>query len=119
MAPPDASAIAKLLVEFGHRPALHGGNPCRARAYYKAAENLLALTTPLKDVVRQDRWREIPGVGGAIADIIFKLHATGTHPALEAMRKDVPAGVLEFLNIPRLRPDKVLKLYCELGFPIS
>jgi DNA polymerase (family X) len=33
-----------LLGEFGQRSALRGGNPYRARAYRRAAENLLALT---------------------------------------------------------------------------
>src|SRR5437764_1933058 len=33
MSPLDASTIAKLLVEFGQRTALRGGNPYRARAY--------------------------------------------------------------------------------------
>jgi DNA polymerase (family 10) len=54
-------------------------------------------------------------VGEAIADIIQKLHRTGTHPALEAMRKDIPEGVLPMLSIPGLRPDKVLKVHRELG----
>src|ERR1700724_2144296 len=40
---------------------------------------------------------------------------TGTHAGLEAMRKDIPAGVLELLFVPGLRPEKVLKLYSELG----
>lgn len=31
--PLDASAVAKLLHEFGQRTALRGGNPYRARAY--------------------------------------------------------------------------------------
>jgi hypothetical protein len=35
----DASAAAKLLGEFGQRSALRGGNPYRARAYRRAAEN--------------------------------------------------------------------------------
>jgi DNA polymerase (family 10) len=31
------------------------------------------------------------------------------------MRKEIPAGVLEMLSIPGLRPDRVLKLYNTLG----
>src|SRR3977135_195891 len=86
--------------------------PCaRARAYRRAAENLLALTMPLEQIVAEDRLREIPGVGAAIADIITRLHRTGTHAGLEAMRKDIPAGVLELLSVPGLRPANVLKLY--------
>jgi DNA polymerase (family 10) len=69
----------------------------------------------LEDVVTEDRLKEIPGVGDAIADIITKLHTTGEHPSLQAMRKEIPAGALEMLEIPGVRPDKVLKLYKELG----
>src|SRR5919108_6063654 len=103
MPPFDASAVAKLLIEFGHRTALRGGNPYRSRSCYRSSESLLALAAPLQDIVRQAPLREIPGVGKAIADIITKLHETGTHPALERMRKEIPAGVLELLNIPGLR----------------
>ena len=113
--PLDASAVAKLLHEFGQRTALRGGEPYRARAYSRAAENLLALTMPLEQIVAEDRLRESLGVGAAIADIIAKLHKTGTHAGLEAMRKDIPVGVLELLSVPGVRPEKVLKLYSELG----
>jgi DNA polymerase (family X) len=112
LAAPD---VAKLLHELGRRTAFRGGNPYRARAYARAAENLMALAEPLEDLVAHDRLREIPGVGDAIADIVTKLHETGTHPTLNAMRKEIPAGALEMLTIPGLRPDKVLKLYQELG----
>ena len=111
----DATAVAKLLYEFGQRMSLRGGNPYRARAYMRAAESLTALTMPIADIIAQGRLREIPGVGEAIAGIITRLHRTGTHPQLEAMRLEIPAGVLEMLSVPGLRPDKVLKLYTELG----
>jgi DNA polymerase (family X) len=115
MSAPDASAVATLLREFGQRSALRGGNPFRAKAYARAADNLLALSLPLDQIIAQGRLREIPGIGDAIADIVKKLHATGRHPALEEMRKEIPAGVLEMLTIPGLHADKVLKLYQELG----
>jgi DNA polymerase (family 10) len=110
-----ASEVAKLLQEFGQRTAFRGGNPYRARAYSRAAENLFALAEPLEDIVAQNRLREIPGVGDAIAEIVTKLHRTGRHPALDAMRKEIPAGTLELLTIPGLRPEKALKLYKEFG----
>jgi DNA polymerase (family X) len=111
----DALAVAKLLAEYGARSEFRGGNPYRARAYRQAAENLIALSEPLVKLVAEGRLREVPGVGEAIADIIATLHATGTHPTLEKMRREVPAGVLEMLGIPGLRPDKALKLHQELG----
>jgi DNA polymerase (family 10) len=65
--------------------------------------------------VRQNRLREIPGVGEAIAGLITHLCKTGSHPSLEKMRADVPESVLELLTIPGLRPDKTMKLHKELG----
>jgi DNA polymerase (family X) len=79
-------------------------NPYRARAYARAAESLGTLTEPLAEVIHEERLREIPGVGEAIADIITRLHDTGTHPGLEVMRKEIPAGVLEMLTVPACAP---------------
>jgi DNA polymerase (family 10) len=94
---------------------LGGGNPYRAKAYFRAADSLAALAVPLDVLVAEDRLTEIPGVGEAIADIITKLHKTGTHPSLEKLRKKIPQGVLEMLAVPGLRPEKVLRLYKHLG----
>jgi DNA polymerase (family X) len=107
--------VIALLHEFGQRVALRGGNPYRAKAYARAAESLGTLTVPLAEIIRDGHLRDIPGVGEAIADIITCLHETGTHPGLEAMRRDIPSGVLEMLAIPGVRPEKVMKLYRELG----
>ena len=104
----DATSIAALLRELGRRSTLRGGDPFRAKAYLRAADNLLALTIPVEVSIDQNRLQEIPGVGEAIADIIKKMHATGTHPTLEKMRKEIPLGVLDMLSIPGLRADKVI-----------
>src|SRR5262245_11042806 len=47
--------------------------------------------------------------------MIATLHRTGTHPTLAAMRREMPAGVLEMLSIPGLRADKVAKIHRDLG----
>lgn len=110
-----APEVARLLLEYGRRSALAGGNPYRAKAYLRAAESLAAQTEPLERLIKEDRLREIPGVGDAIADIITRLARTGTHPSLEKMRAEIPEGVLDMLSIPGLRPEKVIKIYKELG----
>jgi DNA polymerase (family 10) len=79
----DVSSVAALLREFAQRSALRGDNPFRTKAYARAADNLLTLTLPLDQVIAEERLQDIPGVGEAIADIVKKLHATGSHPALE------------------------------------
>jgi DNA polymerase (family 10) len=76
---------------------------------------LATLALPLDVLIAEGRLTEIPGVGDAIADIITKLHRTGSHPSLEKLRKEIPAGVLEMLTVPGLRPEKILRLYKDLG----
>src|SRR3954465_3400596 len=94
----NAPAVARLLVEISQRRRLAGESPYRVRAYARAAESLLTLIEPLADVIAQGRLREIPGVGAALAEVIRTLHQHGTTSGLEAMRADVPAGVLELLK---------------------
>jgi DNA polymerase (family 10) len=48
-------------------------------------------------------------------DIITKIHRTGSHSSLEKLRKEIPSGVLEMLSVPGLKPEKVLRLYRDLG----
>jgi DNA polymerase (family X) len=115
MAKTDTQTVARLLREYAQRTSLQGGNPYRAKAYLRAADSLSALSQPLDRVVAAGALKEIPGIGDAIADIVTKLHQTGSHPSLEKLRKEVPASVLELFTVPGLRPDKILRLYQELG----
>src|SRR3954447_9381313 len=110
----DAREVASLLREYAQRAALRGGNPYRAKAYSRAGDSLAALAVPLHALIAEDRLTEIPGVGEAIADMITKLHKSGTHPSLEKLWKEIPEGVLEMLAVPGLRPEKVLRLYQDL-----
>jgi DNA polymerase (family 10) len=111
----DTQEIARLLREYAQRSALRGGKPYRAKAYSRAADSLAALAVPIEGLIDEGRLTEIPGVGKAIADIISKLHRTGSHPSVEKLRKEVPARVLEMLSVPGLRPGKALRLYKDLG----
>ena len=115
MAALDAVAVAALLVELGRRTALAGDNYFRAKAYLRAADTLSALVEPLDRVIAENRLRQLPGIGETIADIVTKLHNTGTHPLLEKLRRDVPEGVLDMLSVPGLKPEKINILHKELG----
>ncbi|HLX62109.1 MAG TPA: PHP domain-containing protein [Planctomycetota bacterium] len=107
-------SVAALLDEIGKRMELVGESPFKIRAYYVAAENLVLITTPLEELIAKGKLKEIPGVGEAIAEKIIKLHKTGTHPTLEFLREQFPAGVLDLLKIPGLGPKKAAALYQSL-----
>ena len=114
MPSPDASHIASLIREFGRRAMLYGGNPYRAKAYLRAADSLALLTDPIGELIAQNRLREIPGVGEAIAGVITALRNRLASLAGEN-EGGLPDSVLEMLTIPGLRPEKVLQLHQELG----
>ena len=111
----DAATVAAILRELSQRMELDGGNPYRARAYAKAADNLALSPLPLDQLIAQGRLKEIPGIGDALEAVIAKIHETGRHSGLEALREKVPEGVLEMLRIPGLKPDRIRKLYTDLG----
>jgi DNA polymerase (family 10) len=115
MPAPTTVEVAEMLREYGRRLSLAGGNPYRARAYVRAADSLAALGEPLEALVAEDRLTDLPGIGDAIAAIVTTMYRTGAYPKLEEMRREIPASVLEMLAVPGLRPDKVLKLYRDLG----
>jgi DNA polymerase (family X) len=111
----DAQQVAELLLEIGRRASLEGGNPYKARAYIRAAEGLRTLVVPLGEVIRRSQLRALPGIGDAIARRIVELSEKGTDEALERLRARYPASLLELMNIPRLKPTAVTRLYNELG----
>jgi DNA polymerase (family 10) len=112
---PDANAVASLLRELSQRVELEGGNPYRARAYARAAENLALSPMPLGRLIAEGRLKEIPGIGDALAAIIVSIYETGRHSGLEAMRQKTPESVLEMLRVPGLNADRIRKLHADHG----
>jgi DNA polymerase (family 10) len=115
VARPDANAVADILRELSQRMELGGGNPYRARAYARAADNLSLSPLPLEELIAQGRLKDIPGVGEGLEAVIVKIFESGGHAGLEAMREAFPQGVLEMLRIPGLKADRIRKLHADLG----
>jgi DNA polymerase (family 10) len=111
MAKLQTSEVADLLLEIGRRASLEGGNPYKAKAYIRAAESLRTLVAPLGEVIRRSQLRAIPGIGDAIARRIIELRDRGTDEGLERLRGKYPAGLLDLLSIPRLKPAAIAKIH--------
>ena len=111
----NANEVADLLEEIGRRAAFEGGNPYKAKAYVRAAASLRRLPRPLHELIRQGALQSIPGVGAAIAKRIESFYRGETDEALERMRRKMPAGLLELLVIPGLKPQTILKVHTLLG----
>ena len=84
-------------------------------AYRKAAESLLSLGGDVNQYWKEEKLREIPGVGKSIAEKIDELLKTGRLAFLEKLEKEVPAGLAEWLQVPGLGPKKAALIWKELG----
>ncbi|HEX6850715.1 MAG TPA: DNA polymerase/3'-5' exonuclease PolX, partial [Candidatus Polarisedimenticolaceae bacterium] len=111
----DKAAVADALEEIGLLLELLGENPFKTRAYANAARVLRGLDRDLDTLVRAKQLGEIKGFGPALVEKIGVLVTTGRLPYLEDLRRQVPAGMLDWLKIPGLGPKKARAIHLNLG----
>jgi DNA polymerase (family 10) len=100
--------IAKIL-------EIKGDNPFRIRAYERASQNIEGLTEDIQKFAQEDRLREIPGIGEDIERKIKEFLATGKIKTFQELKKSIPAGLLELVNIPSVGPKTARLLYEKLN----
>ena len=113
----DNQRIAEAFEELADLLEFKGENPFRIRAYRSGARAIRDLGESVSEIL-QDPSRDlaaIPGIGKTLVDKSRTLVETGELPQLIELRKDVPASVLQMVNIPGLGPKKAAALFRELG----
>ena len=90
-------------------------NVFKIRAYERVATTLENLPMEAETLYRLDKLNEIPGVGEAIAQKIGELVETGRLEYYEKLKKSIPEGVFELLNVPDIGPRKAKLFYEELN----
>ena len=109
------AAIAQVFQDMADLLELKEDNPFKIRAYQKAARAIETLPEELDQLMKEDRLREIPGVGEAISNKITELLTTGKLEAYEKLRSEFPAGIVNLMTIPGVGPKTALRLSKELG----
>ncbi|MFJ4190664.1 DNA polymerase/3'-5' exonuclease PolX [Kitasatospora sp. NPDC089509] len=106
--------VRELLQEYADLINITGGDAFRARAYEKAAR---AVGGHPEDLAGLDvkGLQQIPGVGRSTAEKIAEYLASGTIPALEALRAEIPSGVREMMAVPSVGPKRARTLHRDLG----
>jgi DNA polymerase (family 10) len=94
---------------------LKGVNPFKIKAYVKASRVLRDLADDLDAISQRGELRSIPGVGKAIADKLESFLETGSIPQLEALKEEIPAGLVRVSSLPGLGAKKTVLLHKELG----
>ncbi len=111
----DKNAAAKILGEIALLLELKGENPFKSRAYYNAARTVeLMGEEELLQLAREDRLKEVKGIGAAISEKLKEFVLTGRLAYYEELKASIPAGLLEMLKVPGLGPRKVKELYDTL-----
>ncbi|MGM0413931.1 MAG: DNA polymerase/3'-5' exonuclease PolX [Bacillota bacterium] len=109
-----AKEVAGMLNELADLMEIKGDNPFRIRAYQNAARAITGQSEKLIDIVKEERLQDIKGVGEGLAGIITEIFETGSSSQLEELKRELPAGISELLNIPGLGPKRAHQLYYEL-----
>jgi DNA polymerase (family 10) len=111
----DRAKVADALEEIGLLLELLGENPFKTRAYANGARILRGLDRDLGELIRTKELGTIKGFGEALVEKVTVLHETGSLPYLEKLRREVPPGLLAWLDIPGLGPKKARTIHVALG----
>jgi DNA polymerase (family 10) len=79
-------------------------------AYQKAADAIENTPTQIKDLYKEGKLIELPGIGPSIQEHLSELIKTGKVLHFENLLKDVPQAVFPLLDVPTFGPKKAYKL---------
>jgi DNA polymerase (family 10) len=82
--------IAKVFKEIADMLGLQGEDWFKIRAYLKVVQSIEQLQEPVEKLAKENRLREIPGVGDAIEKKINELVATGKLTLHEKLKSEFP-----------------------------
>ncbi|MCW2928715.1 MAG: hypothetical protein JWM86_2683 [Thermoleophilia bacterium] len=107
--------IADAFAELADRLALTDEKPFRYMAYRRAETLFREMGESVATLSAEGRLREVEGVGPAIDEKVSALIATGTFPALERARGDVPDTLLRLTRLSGVGPSTAHKVYAATG----
>jgi DNA polymerase (family 10) len=111
----DKKEVAAILDEIGTLLELKGENPFKSRAYSAGARAVEELEEDLFAIIKENRLREIKGIGEGLAQKISELVLTGHLTYYEELKQELPESLREMLRIPGLGPKKIKLLHDQLG----
>ena len=87
------SEIVKVFQDIADLLELKGENPFKIRAYQRAVRSIEHLPVEVEQLAREDRLKEIRGVGEAINKKITELVDTGRLEYYEKLKAEFPEGI--------------------------
>ena len=106
--------IAKLFREISASYAAKGEDRFKIIAYDNAATSVEHATSELKDLWEDGKLDTVPGLGKSIRGHLDELFKTGKVKHFEDVKKDLPQGMFDLLEVGGLGPKSAYKLAKEL-----
>lgn len=109
------SEISKLLNNVAAAYAIADEKKYRFQilAYKKAADSIEHTVSELKEVFKEGKLEELPGIGPSIKSHLEELFTTGKVKHFEEVLKKVPAAIFPLLDVPGFGPKKAYRLVSE------
>ena len=86
----------------------------QALAYQKASEMIGASATEIKDLYREGKLQDMPGIGVTIRSRLEELFKKGHVAHFKAVLRGIPESVFVLINVPSIGPKKAYKLVKKL-----
>jgi DNA polymerase (family 10) len=109
------ASFARIFNDIAAMLELKGESPFKVRAYRTAATTFANLHEDLKQVWREGRVDDLPGVGKAITDKVGELMTTGHLRFYERLLEEIPPSLISITEIPHVGPKTAMLLYKSLG----
>jgi DNA polymerase (family 10) len=109
------SQIIEILENISELLEIKGENVFKSRSYLNAARSIKFLTEEVETLAAQDRLKEIPGVGEAIAKKLQELVTTGRLEYYEKLKAEFPPGINTLLEIRGIGPRTAALLIKDLN----
>ncbi len=110
----DNQELADVFSLIADLSEIKGENIYKTLAYRKASDSLKTLGRDVNEYWKAGELEQIPGVGKAISEKIDELLRTGKLEFLEKLKKEIPVGLVEWLQVPGLGPKKVALIWKQL-----
>jgi DNA polymerase (family 10) len=112
----ENAQIAAIFDEIADLLELEDANTFRVRAYRSSAQTIRGLPQRIESLAAEDQdLSNLPDIGDSTAEKIHEILDTGTCGRLEELRKDLPAGLPELMQVEGLGAKKAMALYKALG----
>ena len=110
----DKQDVVRVLEQIAACLELKGENQFRIRAYHTAARIIAGIPDDLRETLTSGRLAEVKGIGPATLEIVTDVLETGKSRMLEDLREQIPAGLVEMMQISGLGVTKIRQIHESL-----